>query len=145
MMAEMRNLSKQDKPKLGEVVNKAKSNVEAAIEAAKDVGLARDLQKKIMEGDLGNTIQIPGIPGFGSGPGKRHPINLVMDLACQIFEEIGYEVITGPESSPEIENDFFNFEALGMPQVGYLAIPNDHITDYHKLTNITLKIFIFNK
>ena len=37
------------------------------------------------------------------------------DLATSIFEEIGYEVISSPEDSPQIENDFFNFEALGMP------------------------------
>lgn len=36
-----------------------------------------------------------------------------MDLATSIFEEIGYEAISGSDSSPEIENDFFNFEALG--------------------------------
>ena len=115
MMNEMRSLSKADKPKLGEVVNKAKNNVEEALIIAKNTVIDAEINKKINDDDLGNTVQINSIPYMAQAPGTRHPLSLTLGLTTKIFEEIGYEIITGPESSPEIENDFFNFEALGMP------------------------------
>ncbi|KAJ1436666.1 alpha subunit of phenylalanyl-tRNA synthetase [Ochromonadaceae sp. CCMP2298] len=115
MMKLMRALSKEDKPKLGEVVNKAVKLVEGAIEVAKFSAAEREFNEKIDREDLGNLMRIHSIPGFTKKPGTRHPISLVMDLTTRIFEDIGYEVVSGPKDSPEIENDFYNFEALGMP------------------------------
>ena len=115
MMNEMRSLSKVDKPKLGEVVNKAKNSVEEALIIAKNNVIEAEINKQIANDDLGNTVQISSIPYIARAPGTRHPLSLTLDLTTKIFEEIGYEIITGPDASPEIENDFFNFEALGMP------------------------------
>ena len=115
MMNEMRSLSKTDKPKLGEVVNKAKFAVEEAIIVAKNTVLEAEINQKIIDDDLGNTVQISSLPHIARIAGTRHPLSLTLDLTTKIFEEIGYEIITGPDNSPEVENDFFNFEALGMP------------------------------
>lgn len=115
MMKEMKVLAPADKPKLGEIVNRAKSRIEEVIESSKVEMKDKEILNRIQLESLGNTFQPSSIPGFYRGPGKRHPIPLVLDLTTEIFEEIGYEVITGPENSPEIENDFYNFEALGMP------------------------------
>lgn len=115
IMKDMKSVPASDKPKLGEVINKVKAVVEQAADNAKISVKNKELYKRIEEESLGNTFQIGAIPGIHRGPGRRHPISLVLDMTTEIFEEIGYEVITGPESSPEIENDFFNFEALGMP------------------------------
>jgi phenylalanyl-tRNA synthetase alpha chain len=116
MMKEMKRLTPVDKPKLGEVVNTAKTRVEEAIEKAKEDVIFKEKLSRIESESLGNTAQIPSLPMFGRLPGTRHPLNLVLDLTTKIFEEIGYEIISGPNDSPEIENDFYNFEALGMPQ-----------------------------
>ena len=115
MMTEMRSLSKADKPKLGEVVNKAKASLELAVEEAKAAMQVLEMEALIANTDLGNLFQIPGSPGFYPPVGHRHPLSLTLQLTTSIFEEIGYEAVTGPEDSPEIENDFFNFQALGMP------------------------------
>ena len=115
MMKEMRNLSKEDKPKLGEIVNVAVKRVEDAIAASKEIVTLKEYNEQLKVENLGNTVQIDGAPLFHPSPGGRHPINLVLDLTTSIFEDIGYEIITGADASPEIENDFFNFEALGMP------------------------------
>jgi len=114
MMGEMRQLSKTDKPKLGEVVNLAKTNVETAVEEAKVAVFAQEISAQIQKDSLGNTIQISGRE-FTTPMGSRHPLSLVLELTTKIFEEIGYEAVAGPEDCPEIENDFFNFQALGMP------------------------------
>ena len=92
MMKEMKLLSKEDKPKLGEVVNVVVKKVEEAIESTKIIILEKEEQSVLERDDLGNTIQISGVPMFHKRLGTRHPINLVMDLTCQIFEDIGYEV-----------------------------------------------------
>lgn len=115
MMKEMKLLAPTEKPKLGEVVNRIKTQIEEAIETSKSDLTKKEIWNKIQMESLGNTFQMSSIPGFYPGPGHRHPLSLVLDMTTEIFEEIGYELISGPESSPEIENDFFNFEALGMP------------------------------
>ena len=115
MMKEMKVLSKEDKPKLGEVVNRAKVAVEAAIEEAKISVTSRELDALLAREDLGNMVSMEGMPHFYPDPGHRHPLGLVLDLTTRIFEEIGYECVSDADDSPEIENDFFNFEALGMP------------------------------
>ena len=115
MMKEMKLLSKDDKPKLGEIVNLAKVTVEKAIEDSINIVRSKEIEDLIENESLYNTIQIDSIPNFHPAPGARHPLSLVLDLTTKIFEEIGYEVISDPSDSPEIENDFFNFEALGMP------------------------------
>jgi phenylalanyl-tRNA synthetase alpha chain len=121
MMKEMKILSPSDKPKLGEVVNIAKVKVENAIEDAKSRLVTAEQDALIEKESMGNLIHLNKIHSRVRTPrrsGRRHPISQVLDLTTSIFQEIGYEVITGADESPEIENDFFNFEALGMP--------NDH-------------------
>ena len=115
MMKEMRLLSTAEKPRLGEVINRAKDLIETAVIENKKRVTELEYKQKMEQEGLGNLYQIPGVPEFFPEPGRRHPISLVLDLATSIFEDIGYEVIEGPENSPEIENDFFNFQALGMP------------------------------
>jgi phenylalanyl-tRNA synthetase alpha chain len=115
LMKEMRSLSKEEKPKLGEVVNKAKKAVEDKIDVVKLEAEKASIYEQIERESLGNTIQIDGTPIFFPHAGSRHPLSNTLDLTSKIFSEIGYEVIRGSDLSPQIENDFFNFEALGMP------------------------------
>lgn len=115
LMKEMKLLPPADKPKLGEIVNRAKSKIEEAIDTAKEMLRLKEIQAKIESANLGKTIEIPGTPVFFPALGTRHPISLVLDMTTKIFTDIGYEPVTESECSPEIENDFFNFEALGMP------------------------------
>jgi phenylalanyl-tRNA synthetase alpha chain len=115
MMNEMRLLPKADKPKLGEVVNRAKEKLELEVEERKKALFKIEIEAKIQRESLGNLFQIKATPQFYYAQGSRHPLSLTLQLATSIFEEIGYEAVMGPEDSPEIENDFFNFQALGMP------------------------------
>lgn len=115
MMKDMRVLAGKEKPLLGEVVNAAKDKVETAIQEAAADAVVREIKEKIQRESLGNTPTIPSIPFFHYGQGHRHPLSLTLELTTKIFEEIGYEAICAAEDSPEIENDFFNFAALGMP------------------------------
>jgi phenylalanyl-tRNA synthetase alpha chain len=53
----------------------------------------------------------PTEPGFVPAAGSLHPVTLVMGQICQAFAELGFSIVTGPE----IETDYYNFEALNMP------------------------------
>ncbi len=115
MMKEMRVLGGKEKPLLGEVVNSAKDKVENAITQAAADAIVGELRNRIEKEGMGRSTAIPSLPNFHYPLGHRHPLSLTLGLTTQIFEEIGYEAIQQPEDSPEIENDFFNFAALGMP------------------------------
>ncbi len=52
------------------------------------------------------------LPGRRYWIGTLHPITLVIEELCDIFKELGFEIVTGPE----VENDFYNFEALNIPK-----------------------------
>jgi phenylalanyl-tRNA synthetase alpha chain len=53
----------------------------------------------------------PTVPGFAPFGGSLHPVTLVTAEICRAFEELGFSIVTGPE----IETDYYNFEALNMP------------------------------
>jgi phenylalanyl-tRNA synthetase alpha chain len=53
----------------------------------------------------------PALPGRSQATGGLHPLTIVTEEICQAFSGMGFEVVTGPE----IETDFYNFEALNFP------------------------------
>ncbi len=53
----------------------------------------------------------PSLPGRRPYPGSLHPVTLVTQEICEVFTGLGFEVVSGPE----VENDWYNFEALNIP------------------------------
>lgn len=86
LMKQMKGLSNEEKPKLGQVVNEAKAVVESAIEAAKVRLEEKELKELIESEAIGNLFQIEASPAFFPRQGRRHPLALTMDLATSIFE-----------------------------------------------------------
>lgn len=103
----MGKLSPDERRSLGEVANKVKGEVEAlladAISRAEDQALESELK--------GPKIDVTQ-PGRVMRPGKRHPLSRTLDEMVATFRRLGFEVASGPE----IELDFFNFEALNLPK-----------------------------
>ncbi len=52
------------------------------------------------------------LPGRGEEPGSLHPITLALEEIVSVFTRMGYKVVGGPE----VEHDFYNFEALNLPR-----------------------------
>lgn len=48
--------------------------------------------------------------------GHRHPLSIMQELATDVFIDMGYTLVDGVEDSPEIENDYYCFEALNCPK-----------------------------
>ena len=102
----MGSLSAEERPVMGQMAN----NVRAAIEeklAARGAALKAAMaeQKLKME-----TIDVT-LPGKPVREGHRHPLNLVLDEIKEIFLGMGFDVVSGPE----VELDYYNFEALNLP------------------------------
>lgn len=101
-MEELRGLSAQDKPLAGQTINRFKKTLEGQIK-----------DKKIV---LVGRLKYPSIdvtkPGIGSAVGHLHPISSVMNEVYQIFTELGFAIVDGPE----IVSDWYNFGALNLPE-----------------------------
>lgn len=93
-----------ERPKAGKEANRVKKELEAAFEAAAK-GLASDVA------DVAGTIDVT-LPGRKPPFGSLHPITQVTRLICGVFERIGFDIAEGPE----VESDYYNFEALNIPK-----------------------------
>ncbi|MGE0529184.1 MAG: phenylalanine--tRNA ligase subunit alpha [Bdellovibrionales bacterium] len=106
IMREMGKLPKEDKPLFGKEVNRVKEEFEREYlkreEALKSEALARQVGSERIDVSL---------PGVSLAMGSAHPILMVMDEVVGILSRLGYAVRTGPQ----IEKDWYNFEALNIP------------------------------
>ncbi len=103
LMKVLPSLSKEDKPKAGKIANEIKKLLTELIEE-KGRALLGDLSKK-------RSLDLT-LPGRERWIGSIHPINITIQEICNVFTSLGYEIVTGPE----IETDFYNFEALNIPK-----------------------------
>jgi phenylalanyl-tRNA synthetase alpha chain len=113
IMGYMRSLSSEDKPKLGVVVNQVKSSVETAIQERMASLQVEEIERQ-MEDERVDVTQ-PGVMQF-EDIGRRHPLSMTMEKAVDVFTRLGYDTVTDVDNSPEIESDFYCFEALNCPK-----------------------------
>ena len=107
--AQLKNLgqlSPQDRPKAGEVINRAKEIIQAELEARKLLLEQAALTNKLASEKIDITL-----PGRSVGAGSLHPVTRVLQRIQDLFGQLGFEIAEGPE----IEDDFHNFEALNIP------------------------------
>ncbi len=106
-MADMKNLSVDEKKVLGAQINELKQEIMSAINIRKDLLLELEINKQL----AAESIDV-SLPSNGTMIGRSHPISLVLKRIADIFTRIGFLVTDGPE----IETDYFNFEALNIPK-----------------------------
>lgn len=103
----MSQLSAEDRPRIGKIVNEARAQIEQLI-AEKNAELkAKELQNKLASEKIDVTL-----PGRKIHCGHLHPLTLTLNRVKEIFIQMGYSV----EEGPEVETDYFNFEALNLPK-----------------------------
>ncbi|ACM21704.1 phenylalanyl-tRNA synthetase, alpha subunit [Geotalea daltonii FRC-32] len=107
VMKGLGSLSSEERPLIGQIVNKVKTELETRIDAAalqiREAGKAEKLRSERVDVTL---------PGRRLPVGTRHPITLITEEISDIFAGLGFLVAEGPE----IEHDFYNFEALNFPK-----------------------------
>lgn len=107
IMKEMGTLSPSERPAFGQLVNVVKDSLEDAFN-----GRLLSIKKNATEASLKKEKVDVTLPGRRVQAGKRHPLTIVMDEVVGIFTRIGFSVADGPE----IETDYYNFEALNIPR-----------------------------
>jgi len=103
----MGSLPPEERPVIGQLVNEYRSMLEEKINQKESELLQREKIERMKE----ETIDIT-IPGKKVKFGKLHPLSIVLDQIVDIFVGLGFEVAEGPE----IEWDYYNFEALNIPR-----------------------------
>ncbi|HOD29796.1 MAG TPA: phenylalanine--tRNA ligase subunit alpha [Syntrophales bacterium] len=94
------------RPALGRRANEIKEMLAARIEAALQDLAAGRKEAALLKERIDVTL-----PGRGASPGRLHPITQTTREICRIFAGFGFSVAEGPE----VERDYYNFEALNMP------------------------------
>lgn len=107
MMMLLGKVEKEERPKLGATINKAKSDVQTKYELK-----AKEIDDKELNKRLENEKIDISFPGKEQKLGTLHPITLVKNEICEIFSSIGFSVTEGPE----IETDYYNFQLLNVPK-----------------------------
>ena len=100
-------LPAEERPKIGQIVNEVKSALETAINAKTEVLEAESLKARLANEKVDITL-----PGRTQNCGHLHPVTLTLREIKKIFMRMGFDVMEGPE----IESDYYNFEALNLPQ-----------------------------
>ena len=106
VLKSMKDVAPEDRPKVGQMVNETRAEIEAALESAKT-----QMEKEIREAALKAEVIDVTLPSKKNMVGHRHPNFTVKEEVERIFIGMGYEVVEGPE----IEKDYYNFEALNIP------------------------------
>ena len=99
-------LDPEERPKVGARINEVKDQVQTALDVRKH---ALE-QEQLAEALAGDAVDIT-LPGRKPAQGGLHPVTQAMYRIEEIFVGAGYDVVAGPE----IENDYYNFEALNIP------------------------------
>lgn len=99
-------LPAEQRPAAGESINLVKRQVQDAIAARKTALVSESLNARLVT----ETIDVT-LPGRRQSQGGLHPITITIDRITAIFESAGYDVAVGPE----IEDEYYNFEALNIP------------------------------
>ena len=105
LMKELRDLSPDEKRNAGKFINDLKAELESLIQENSEKYAGQTQGKSSQDFDV-------TLPGKKETRGTIHPITQVMDEIISIFFSLGFKV----EEGPEIETDYYNFEALNIPK-----------------------------
>ena len=98
----MGKLSADERPRIGALANQIKTELQSSLD-----GRRVQLQEEQIEAQIAAETLDVSMPGTYRPQGRIHPINSIIDQITDIFVGLGYTIASGPE----IEEDYYNFEA----------------------------------
>lgn len=104
LLRSMGQVAPAERPQIGQRVNQAKQAVDEAF-AVRQMAVAATTASGLARLDL-------SLPGHRPPRGQKHPLTLIREEVTEIFGEMGFTIADGPE----IELDYYNFEALNIPK-----------------------------
>ena len=102
----MGKVSPEERPIIGGLVNEIKAEIETALAKKAEEQKKKELERRLLTEKLDVTI-----PGKEMTVGHRHPIAQTEEMLREIFIGMGFSIAEGPE----VEYDYYNFEALNLP------------------------------
>ncbi|WP_303722490.1 phenylalanine--tRNA ligase subunit alpha [Malonomonas rubra] len=124
VMRQLKSVAAEERPRLGQLANDIKQAVEQRFEEIK-------AQLGASSPKAGSGATDYSLPGRFLPFGKLHPVTQVMEEICSIFEGLGFAVAEGPD----VETDYYNFEALNIP-------PHHPARDMHDTFYVTDSILL---
>lgn len=106
VLKSMKDVAPEDRPKVGQMVNETREEIERLLETAK-----KKMESAAREARMKAEVIDVTLPAKKSVIGHRHPNTIALEEVERIFVGMGYEVVEGPE----VEKDYYNFEALNIP------------------------------
>lgn len=106
VLKSMKDVAPEDRPKVGQMVNEARAKIDEKLAEKR-----KDFEQALLEEKLASEKIDVTLPGTKLAAGHRHPNTITLEEVEDIFVGMGYEVVEGPE----IEQDYYNFEALNIP------------------------------
>ncbi len=106
VLKSMKDVSPEERPLVGQLVNETRESIERMLEETKAKLEAAELEMKLKQEVIDVTL-----PAKKNNVGHRHPNTIALEEVERIFTGMGYEVVEGPE----VEYDYYNFEALNIP------------------------------
>ena len=106
LMKGLGSLDAAERPVVGQLVNSVRDEIESAL-----VSALESAQQNVIAARLQTERIDTSLPGRRAQKGTKHPVSLVIEEICSIFAGLGFSVAEGPE----IEHDWYNFEALNFP------------------------------
>ncbi|MBS7345890.1 MAG: phenylalanine--tRNA ligase subunit alpha [Caryophanon sp.] len=103
----MGKLSPEERPKMGALVNTVRERITEKLEAKKAL-----LEEAAITAQLESESIDVSLPGRPVAVGNRHPLTRVIEEIEDLFIGMGYEIAEGPE----VEKDYYNFEAMNLPK-----------------------------
>nr|WP_134699936.1 phenylalanine--tRNA ligase subunit alpha [Ammoniphilus sp. YIM 78166] len=107
IMKGMGKLSAEERPLLGQLANEVRDAIGAILEEKKEALEASALEAQLRS----QTIDVT-LPGRTLAKGNKHPLTQIIEQIEDIFIGLGFEIAEGPE----LETDYYNFEALNLPK-----------------------------
>ncbi|MBW1708598.1 MAG: phenylalanine--tRNA ligase subunit alpha [Deltaproteobacteria bacterium] len=102
-MRQMGSVSAEERPAVGQVANRVKTDLASAIKSKLEA---------LSDAEEAKTSLDVTLPGRRHRRGHRHPITRTLNEMCDIFIRMGFDIAEGPE----VESDYYNFEALNFPK-----------------------------
>lgn len=106
LLKSMKDVAPEERPKVGQMVNETRAEIERILEEQKT-----KLERVIREAKMKAEVIDVTLPAKKNEMGHRHPNTIALEEVERIFIGMGYEVVEGPE----VEKDYYNFEALNIP------------------------------
>lgn len=106
VLKSMKDVAAEDRPKIGAMVNEVREQIENLLEESR-----RKFETAAMNEKMKKEVIDVTLPANMPKMGHRHPNTIALEEVERIFIGLGYEVVSGPE----VEKDYYNFEALNIP------------------------------